>query len=99
MKQEGVLVFSAFILVLFREGLSPWILIIGVSMVTLFVLTLVLDKYDLAIGLLILAGVVIILRVSTVRKIIFKPIMLNSLIIIGVAVICIGIVFKRRFCN
>jgi rod shape determining protein RodA len=93
----GVLVFSAFILVLFREGLSPWILIIGVATVTLFILTLVVDKYYLSFGILALAALVIILRVSTVRKVIFKPIMLNSLLIIGVAVICIGIVFSVDF--
>jgi rod shape determining protein RodA len=93
----GVLVFSAFVLVLFREGLSPWILIIGVATVTLFILTLLVDKYYLSFGILALAALVIILRVSTVRKVIFRPIMLNSLLIIGVAVICIGIVFSVDF--
>lgn len=93
----GVLVFSAFILVLFREGLSPWILIIGVATVTLFILTLLLDKFNLSIGILVLAGLIIIVRITTVRKLMFRPIMLNSLLIIGVAVICISIVFSVNF--
>ncbi len=93
----GVLVFSAFILVLFREGLSPWILIIGVATVTLFILTLLFDKFNLSIGILVLAGLIIIVRITTVRKLMFRPIMLNSLLIIGVAVICISIVFSVNF--
>jgi rod shape determining protein RodA len=93
----GVLVFSAFILVLFREGLSPWILIIGAATVTLFILTLLLDKFNLSIGILVLAGLIIIIRISTVRKVAFKPIMLNSLLIIGVAIVCISIVFSVNF--
>ncbi len=93
----GVLVFSAFTLVLFREGLSPWVLIIGVAAVALFIFTLIFDKYNLSIGLLLLSALVIIIRVVTVRKVVFKPIMLNSLLIIGVAIICIGIVFSVNF--
>ncbi|HSZ24776.1 MAG TPA: rod shape-determining protein RodA [Cytophagaceae bacterium] len=93
----GVLVFSAFSLVLFREGLSPWILIVGVAAVTLFVLTLIMDKYNLSIGILLLAALVIIIRVATVRKIIFKSVLLNSLIIIGVAMVCIFMVFSVNF--
>ena len=93
----GVLVFSAFILVLFREGLSPWILILGIASVTIFILTLVVDKYYLSIGLLILAAVVIIIRVSTVRKVVFRPIMMNSLLVIGITIICISMVFSVDF--
>jgi rod shape determining protein RodA len=93
----GVLVFSAFILVLFREGLSPWILIIGVASVTIFILTLLVDKYYLSVGLLILAALVIIVRVSTVRKVVFRPIMMNSLLVIGITIICISMVFSVDF--
>lgn len=93
----GVLVFSAFILVLYREGLSPWVLIIGVAAITIFILTLMMDKYNLSIGILILAAVAIIIRVITVRKIVFRPIMRNSLLIIAVAIVCIGIVFSVDF--
>jgi rod shape determining protein RodA len=93
----GVLVFSAFILVLFREGLSPWILIIGVVTITLVILTLIFDKYYIFLGILMLAAIIIVIRVSTVRKVVFKPIMMNSLVIIGVAIICIGLVFSVDF--
>ena len=47
----SALVFATFILVLFREGLSPVILIIGLVAVTLFILTLIFDKIILFIGI------------------------------------------------
>ncbi len=40
------LVYTSFILVLFREGLSPWFLITYASVIALFVLTLVFTQFD-----------------------------------------------------
>ncbi len=93
----GVLVFSAFILVLFREGLTPWILIIGVTAVALFILSLVFDPSDLALGLLLIAAVVIIGRVLLGRKPKMKSMLMSSLVTVGIALVCIGFVFSVDF--
>jgi rod shape determining protein RodA len=93
----GVLVFSAFILVLFREGLTPWILIIGVAAVALFILSLIFDPVDLALAILVVAGIVILVRVLTERKFKAKNIMTGSLIVVGFAIFCIGFVFSVDF--
>jgi rod shape determining protein RodA len=42
----STLVFGSLILVLFREGLSPFVLIIGVLSIILFVLTVILSHHD-----------------------------------------------------
>lgn len=49
----SALVFTAFLLAFFREGLSPYILIIGASAVLLFIAALLLNKFIL-IGILFL---------------------------------------------
>ncbi|HVD97569.1 MAG TPA: rod shape-determining protein RodA [Cytophagaceae bacterium] len=93
----GVLVFSAFILVLFREGLSPWILIIGVASVALFIFALIFDPLDLALGILLLAAIIIVIRMLTVRKLKARTMFLSSLIAVGIAFLCIGFVFSVDF--
>lgn len=47
------LVYTSFILVLFREGMSPWILIFLVVLVVLFLLTLLVQKTFLLIGIIL----------------------------------------------
>ena len=54
------LVFGAFVIVLYREGLNPTIILIGLIAIALFVLTLIFNQISLIIGVLIL-GVLIIL--------------------------------------
>lgn len=55
----SALVFSCFILVLFREGLSGWWLILGFYLITIFVLTILIPSwYILAFLLLVLSGVI-----------------------------------------
>jgi len=49
------MVFASFIIVLYREGLSPVFFIIGFAIVLLFILTLLVSKIVLIIGLLTLA--------------------------------------------
>ena len=51
----SALVFFAFILVLYREGLSGTILLIALMVGVLFILSLILDKLIIIIGLIILA--------------------------------------------
>ena len=54
------LVFGAFVIVLYREGLNPTIIVIGLLAIALFVLTLIFDQTNLIIGVAIL-GVLVIL--------------------------------------
>jgi rod shape determining protein RodA len=55
----STLVFSVFVLVLYREGLSPWVLILGALAIFVFVLTLVINKWYLMLGILVIGGIVI----------------------------------------
>ena len=54
------LVFGAFVIVLYREGLNPTIIVIGLLAIALFVLTLIFDQTNLIIGVAVL-GVLVIL--------------------------------------
>jgi len=51
----SALVFFAFILVLYREGLSGTVLLIAIMVGVLFILTLILNKLIIIIGLILLA--------------------------------------------
>ncbi len=81
----SALVYSGFILVLYREGLSGSILILGVMIVVLFILTLVLGKF-IFIG--ILAGIAFLMFffIKRNRKNIYS--------IIGILVLSIAFVFS-----
>lgn len=64
----SALVFCSFVFVLFREGMSSYILIIGATCILLFVLALLVNQYILiAIYLIIIACAYIILR-KRIRK-------------------------------
>ncbi len=65
----SALIFSAFILVLYREGLSSFVLIIGVVLTTLFILALVIEPVYLALFLLA-GGGLLIYRLRKRRKLI-----------------------------
>ena len=81
----SALVYSSFILVLYREGLSGSILILGVMIVVLFILTLVLGEF-IFIG--ILAGIAFLMFffIKRNRKNIYS--------IIGILVLTIAFVFS-----
>ncbi len=64
----SALVFGAFVLVLYREGLSPVIVLIGLIAVALFVLTLLFGPTVL-IGALTLTGVAVLLYWLITRKV------------------------------
>jgi len=51
----SALVYFAFILVLYREGLSGWILVIGMVLGVLFIITIKFGELYVAIGLMVLA--------------------------------------------
>ena len=52
------IIFCFFFLVLFREGLPGWVLILGAIVVALFIASLLFPKFIIVIGLIILAHVV-----------------------------------------
>jgi rod shape determining protein RodA len=66
----STLVFAAFILVLYREGLPSWVLIMGVIAVAVLILTLIVAKLYLFIAIAIIAGYIIFkIRRKTVRSV------------------------------
>lgn len=68
-KETGLaLVFFAFFLVMFREGLPAIILVIGFTVAALVVATLLIDKTVLAIILTVIAGFVVFLMGRQVRR-------------------------------
>jgi rod shape determining protein RodA len=94
-----VLVFSAFILVLFREGLSPWILIFGAVSVTIFILTLIFEQNYIITGLVVLSVIVMgNISLSLQRKSVkLKHVAYKSLLVMGSCIVCIGIVLGVNF--
>ncbi len=63
------IVYSCFLIVMFREGLPAWILIVGFSFATLVVATLVMEPNTLAITLtLIAAGTIYFMRTLIKRN-------------------------------
>lgn len=85
-----VLVFGAFILVLYRQGLSPWVLIVGVAFTTLFVVTLLVDDKILIMKYIAGGGItVILLLLSGLRR---RAAKVNRLIMkcVGVLAFCIA---------
>lgn len=63
------LVYTSLILVLFREGLTPWVIVLIFAVAVLFILTLLLKPIVLIIGISILALIVIALVERTPRMI------------------------------
>jgi rod shape determining protein RodA len=94
----STLVFAAFVLVLYREGLSGVILLIGTVSALLLVLTLIYDKYIIVsvIGVLLVLLIVYLIYTatnSTRRKNLWKNIFVVTLF----ASICAGVVFGVDF--
>jgi rod shape determining protein RodA len=63
------LIFGAFVFVLFREGLSPILLIIGLGVAVIFILTLSVDHTALLIAVGVITLVVILLGPKTLKRI------------------------------
>ncbi|MDB5115167.1 MAG: rodA, partial [Mucilaginibacter sp.] len=85
----STLVFSSLIFVLYREGLSPYFLVLEGLFIALFVLTLKLNNMPLIIGVLLGITLLIVLLFRRNRKII-TPILLG-------AAISIVFVFSVKF--
>jgi len=80
------LVYFSFFIVMYREGLSSAVLIIGFSVGTLVVATLLVEKNLLAIILLAITGFVIYIMQRQIRR--NKGLLIN---IILIGALCIGI--------
>lgn len=76
----STVVFFAFFIVLFREGMSPFIFISGILMIILFFLTLIVDNFYLESGLVVIA---ILLSWFTIRNMKVWLIGLGILIVTG----------------
>jgi len=63
------LIFSAFILVLFREGMSPVLLLIIISFVVLFILSLLVDQTILLISIGVLSFIIILIGRKSFKRI------------------------------
>lgn len=85
----STLVFSALIFVLYREGLSPYFLILEGLFITLFVLTLKVDNHWYIIGALVAVTAIIVLLFRRNKKLV-------SNVLLGLC-ICIAFVFSVKF--
>jgi len=81
-------VYVAMILVLYREGLNPTIIIMGVVLLIFLILTLIFQQLHLAIGILLFAGLIIYYGRKSRKKI---------LIVLASAVLLIGEVYGIDF--
>jgi len=73
------LVYSAFVLVLFREGMSPVPLILGSSVAAIFVLTLLITNIFLYIGILGITTLLVLMYRKNLKRII--------LVIVGASIV------------
>jgi rod shape determining protein RodA len=80
------LVYFAFLIPMYREGLPPVYLIIGFSFAVLVVATLLVEKNTLAIILTIIAAITVYFLRQTVKR--DKSILL---VIVGLWMLCVGI--------
>ncbi|RST25576.1 rod shape-determining protein RodA [Chryseobacterium lacus] len=84
----SLLVFSAFLIALYREGLSGWLFGIGLLLVSVFLLSLAIDPLYIAITLLLIGGIFVFLNY---RKISWNVISIGMLVG-SVGILC-GIAF------
>ncbi|HYG40185.1 MAG TPA: rod shape-determining protein RodA, partial [Cytophagales bacterium] len=66
----STLVFSAFIIMLYREGLNPMIPLLGIVAIFLFIMTLLVDPLYLSLCLIVLAAILIFIGKKNAKRII-----------------------------
>lgn len=88
----STLVFTSFILVLFREGLSGWILFAGFLLVILAILALLIPPIYIIIGLSVLAGIFLLMVRRTTQLILIT---IGAIAIAGAMVSSIDYVFEN----
>ncbi|MEI6124629.1 MAG: rod shape-determining protein RodA [Bacteroidota bacterium] len=74
----SMLVFASFIFVLYREGLSGNILIIGFALIVLFIFTLLIDKL-IIVAFITLAGIVLFFLIKRSRKNVLQILLIYGL--------------------
>lgn len=79
------LVYSAFLVAMYREGLPAQILIVGSSFAILVVATLILDPNVLAISLTVIAAIILLLLRKQAKK--SKRLMV---LVVGIWLLCVG---------
>lgn len=82
------MVYTSFIIVLFREGMPGGIILLGISAIALFLLTLVLPKSGLIIGIIILTLITLGILARSVKK---------AALIIALGLMAIGMVVSVEF--
>lgn len=78
----SALVFSAFVLVFYREGLSPLLVLVGIIAVMLFVLTLLFGQLYLIMAIVIVAAILLLTGKRTKGKV--KTVIAAGVVTIGV---------------
>ncbi len=77
------LVFTVFILVFFREGMSPFLMIVGICAATLFILTLLIpNQLYLHAGIVVILAMLIIVGKKKIKRIAILTV--GAVIIMGV---------------
>lgn len=89
----GMLVFSAFILVMYREGLPGTLLLIGVFVTLLFVLTLAVGVDPILIGLSVLFGLIMLYFIINRLRMTRKQLTNRLIVILAIYGMSLGFVF------
>ncbi len=76
------LIFISFVVVFYREGLTPYVLIIGIFFVMLFILSLFIDQLHIILGIGLFAAIAIGFSEKTFKKI--STILIITAITVGV---------------
>jgi len=85
----STMVFASFVLVLYREGLPAWVLVLGFIAAAVLILTLIVNMYILFLGVLIVMALIIFqLRRKTLR---------NILTVVGGGVVVIIMILSVDF--
>src|SRR6478735_5870201 len=78
-----LLVFSCFIIVFFREGMSPFLLIVGISAATIFILTLLIpNQFYLHAGIVSIVAALIAFGKKKFKRIAF--LVIGAIMVMGV---------------
>ncbi|MBX2947383.1 MAG: rod shape-determining protein RodA [Cyclobacteriaceae bacterium] len=77
------LVFTVFVIVFFREGMSPFLILVGLAAAVIFILTLLIEnEFYLYAGMAVILGVTILLGRKSFKRIALLSI--GALLIVGV---------------
>jgi rod shape determining protein RodA len=80
----SALVFTAFVIVFYREGLSPLLVLVGVIAVTLFVLTLLLGQLYIIIAIVVAAIILIVSGKRSPKKV--RTVLAIAAVTVGVVI-------------